>query len=366
MKRLLLISIIFCTLSFLAYSQEDVYDEFINKNYKGEIGLEINSGAFFDNLEFYNDIQRGYTLPGFYIEPRLKYVLGSKASISGGFHSLYFAGEKRFSKIVPVLTLQASLFNNLTLNVGTIESVDAHNLPEPLFKKERTLIKQPETGLQFILNTNHLTADSWINWEHYIRQGDTIQEEFTAGFSAIAKGITLGSVELELPIYGLAVHQGGQINISNQPVSTLANFGGGLNVSYINSSKNRFGIELKGFLGRDLSPNPHHTYKKGWAFYPKVFFRSNLFIADLGYWRASELILPRGEEIYGSLSMVDPIYNTPERELLTSSLQISKELAKGFKLAFASQFYYDIANPMLDYRFSISITFKESFSILTR
>lgn len=366
MKRLLLILIIFFIKALVAYSQVDIYDKFLEPNSKRELSLDISSMAFFDNIEFYNNIQRGYTLPGFYFEPRLVYFLTSKAKISGGLHALYFAGENSFSKVIPLLSLQTELLQSVSLTIGSIDAENNHGLPVQLFKQERAYLNRPETGVQILFNTENFIADTWINWENFIVPGDTVQEEFTSGFSAKLKDIQVGSVGLDIPIHAVAVHKGGQINESNESVSTLANFASGLNFYYQFNSGNRFGTEFLGYLGRDLSPNPHHIFKKGWAINPIVYFKTPVISVDAGYWKASELILPRGEEIFGSLSMVDPIHNEPQRELLISKLAINKEVANGFMLAFGGQFYYDLRSPMLDYRFYVSISFNESFSILNR
>jgi hypothetical protein len=363
MKRLLLILLFLSVFYSLSQSQDNEYSQFLSENTSGDLFFEVQSHAFFDNLEFTNDIQKGYTLTGFNFEPRVAYSINSKAKISAGLHFLYFAGEEKIARATPVLTLQAKLSPNFTLNLGTIEARGSHQLPEQIFKLERGYINQPETGLQLLYNSDFIDADTWINWEQFIYRGDTIQEEFTAGVSTRIKLNSLKSVAFNIPIYALAVHSGGQINDSNEPVSTLANFGTGLNISYLLDNNSIIGAEGLAFLGRDLSPTPHHIYKKGWAIYPKVYYRNNLFVVDIGYWRASQLILPRGEDIFGSLSTVNPVYNDQERELVTSNFVIRKEIAEGFLLSFGNQFYYDLSNTILDYRFYITFSFNESFSI---
>ena len=329
----------------------------------GDIYFEVSSQAFFDNLEFFNNIQRGYTLTGFNLEPRVAYSINSKVKFSAGAHMLYFSGEERITRFVPVLAFHTKLTPNLTLNMGTIHSVGNHGLPEQLFKAEREFTHQPEGGLQFILNTDVFFADTWINWERFLFQGDTIQEEFTAGFSSRLFLKKDGILQVDIPIYALAVHKGGQINISSERVSTLANFGGGINLSNGIFKDGKIGVETLFLLGRDLSPNPHHTYKKGWAIFPRLYFQSTSLFLDAGYWRAKEMILPRGEEIFGSVSTVDPIFNTPNRELITGNIMYTKTIAQGFSLAAGGQIYFDVREPLLDYSFSLVATFKESFLV---
>lgn len=365
MKRLLWILIFFAFSIIEGFSQVDTLSQPSGYG-KGDVYFEISSQAFFDNLEFFNDIQRGYTLTGFNLEPRLAYAINSKAKFSAGAHMLYFSGEERFTRFVPVLTFHAQILPNLILNMGTIESVGNHGLPEQLFKAEREFTHQPECGLQFIYSSNSFFADTWVNWERFLFQGDTIQEEFTAGFSSRLFLKKDGSLQVDIPIYALAVHRGGQINFSSERVSTLANFGGGINFSTELFNDGKIGIVTLLLLGRDLSPNPHHPYEKGWAIFPRLYFQSTKLFLDAGYWRANEMILPRGEEIFGSVSTVDPIFNTSKRELIIGNIIYRKEIATGFSLAAGGQIYFDIREPLLDYSFSLVATFRENFLLNKR
>jgi len=331
-----------------------------NDSLSGSFYFDISSAAFFDNLEFANYIEKGYTLTGFNIEPRIGFAANSKYSISGGFHALYYSGEPGFTRFVPVVTINAALTRNIAMNVGTIDGTNAHNLPEPLFSPERELINQPETGLQFLFNGRYFKGETWINWEKFLFFGDTIQEEFTVGVSGKVRLLEGEKMNLNIPVYALAVHQGGQINETESLVSTLANFGGGVNLSFP-AANGRVGVEALGFLGKDMSPNPHHIYKNGWAVYPKFYYHNKAVKLDVGYWRADSLMLPRGQQIFGSLSTVHPDYNSPKREIVTGNFMYLKQVARGFCLAGKVQLYHVVTESQLDFRFAIVAQFNEIF-----
>ena len=361
MKRLLCIVIIY-SLCQLKIAAQDVNNS--NRDDINEVGIfyaEIYSQAFFDNIEFFNKIQEGYTLTGFNLEPRIAYSVGPKAKFSTGAHMLYYSGQNELARFVPVLTFSARLMQNLVLNIGTIELGNCHNLPEQLFKAERMFTHRPENGLQIIMNSESYTSDLWVNWESFIQHGDLKQEEFTFGYSSVFKALGGNGLNIDVPIYMLAVHRGGQINVSNERVSTLMNAASGVDFSYPFYIDKKVGFEFLYFLGRDLSPNPHHVYQKGWAMFPKVYFKSASMLIDAGYWRASEMILPRGEEIFGSASTLGSEYNSPQRDLIFSNIAYGTELVKGFRLALGGQLYFDIKQPLLDYSFSVVGTFNESF-----
>lgn len=325
---------------------------------KTSIYLQLKGTGFFDNLEFFNNIEKGYTLTGFNLEPRIGLSFNAKTNVSGGFHLLYFAGEKKPTTFIPVLTLSTSLGKNLLMNLGTIDGANAHGLPQAIFKHEREFINQPETGLQFLFDHKNFKSDLWLNWEKFIFPADTIQEEFTVGFSGLIKLLN-NELQLSIPLYALAAHKGGQINSLSSSVSTLANFGGGINFSEVTPMQGRIGIEMLFFLSRDLSPNPSSFYHRGWAVYPQVFIQRKALKLNIGYWRASEMVLPRGQQIFGSISMVSPLYNSPQRELLTFDLVYRKEIAPGFTLGAGAQLYFDTKSQLLDYRFGVTASFNE-------
>jgi hypothetical protein len=363
MKRLLWFVLFFNMLFANAISQNADSLNVTNTSDKGQFFVEINSNAFFDNIEFFNNIQRGYTLTGFNFEPRLAYEIKSKAKISGGVHLLYFSGERELTRVAPVLTFSTKLAKGLTLNLGTINGKGRHGLPEQLFKAEREFTHQPENGVQFLFNSKFFNGETWVNWEKSLYRKDTIQEEFTAGISAQILAIENDNFNLTFPLYALAVHRGGQINVSSEPVSTLANFAGGVNISNHFNGFGTVGFETLLVFGRDISPNPHHPFQKGWAVFPRSYYKSKNWFADIGYWNAKDLILPRGEEIFGSLSTVSPDFNESKRELITANILYSKEVAQGFSLAIGGQVYYDIKNTLMDYSFFFVASFSDTFKI---
>ncbi len=360
MKRTLffLISIpfsIIATVSFLKAQSDSVSTH-------SKVYIEVKANGFFDNLEFFNNIQKGYTLTGFNLEPTFGCHFAQGSRVSAGFHLLQFAGQSEIHRIVPVLTLNTKLNHWLNVVLGTLDISMRKNIPEPIFKPERLMTHLPETGLQLLISTVPFCGETWINWEKMIFPNDTLQEEFTVGFSGKFL-VSSSGLKTHIPFYALAVHQGGQINNTSKPVSTLTNFGTGINLSY-NLGKNAYGFEPLIFWSRDGSPNPHHAFKKGWAMYPKLYFNSNNLKVELGYWYARQMILPRGQEVYGSISLVDPSFNSPHRKLITSQIEYSRFLVKGFAFTSFFKLYYDLNENLADYRFGVIVNFNHKQSLM--
>ena len=332
----------------------------------GKFSINPYSSAFFDDREYISDIKKGYTYPGFFIQPQLKYKPNKKTGISAGFYALYFAGSDSVERFVPTLSLQVKLLEGVELVIGTLHSQQLHYLPEPLIKPERlfnsitdkNIKSQPETGIQFLTEKERFRGDSWTNWERYIKQGSRFQEVFTMGFSAIFKPSTFNTRNgLTINLFGLAVHNGGQIDSSYLDVTTMINLAGGLKYSLpVGSGQNSLGIEATGFISTDKSPNPK-IKEDGKAIYTKLFLEGKTLRSEIGYWYASKFVNPRGEELFGSYSFVKPEFDENIRSLATAKIIYSVEVVKGFNLGGKFETYYDTKASILDWAFTVRIVF---------
>jgi len=355
-------------LGFSAQSQ-DIWVKY-NPHQSVEVGdtgvFSFNpyASTFFDDKEFVSNTKKGYTYPGFFIQPQIKYQPNKKARLSAGFHTLYFAGADSVEKLVPVLTLEVKLLDGIEMVLGTIHSKQLHFLPEPLMKPERLLTSQPETGIQFLTNKERFKGDSWTSWERYIKTGSPFQEVFTLGFAALIKPNTFSTRSgLVINLFGLGVHHGGQIDSTHLDVSTMINLAAGLSYSFpVGNGKTNLGFEAMGFLSTDKSPNPSSKYLNGNAIYPKLFIESSSLRGELGYWHSTKFVNPRGEELFGSYSTVKPEFDSDIRNLYTAKLIYSVEVAKGFCLGGRFETYFDPKSSILDWALTFRMVFdKEIF-----
>jgi hypothetical protein len=331
----------------------------------GVFSVNPYASAFFDDKEFVSNIKKGYTYPGFFIQPQIKYQPIKNASFSAGIHTLYFAGADSTEKFVPVLTLEVKLLDGVELVLGTIHSKQLHYLPEPLMKPEMLFISQPETGIQFLTSKERFRGDSWTSWERYIKNGSPFQEVFTMGFAGIIKPSTFKTRSgLTINLIGLGVHHGGQIDSSGLDVNTMINLAAGLSYGFpVGSGKTNFGFEAMGFLSTDKSPNPTAKYKNGKAFYPKLFVEGTTLRGELGFWRSSRFVNPRGEELFGSYSTVKPEFDSNTRNLYTAKLIYAVKVAKGFTLGGRFETYYDPKSSIVDWSFTVRMVFDDFFAL---
>lgn len=314
-----------------------------NSNDSSSIGLRLNATAFFDNKEFTGDFKKGYTLPGFLMQPSVDYKIGN-FYLNAGVHVHYLAGADSINAFLPILALKCRLLQNLDITVGTLQ-YSTHNLPEQLYKPERVFMDLPNLGIELMLNKPKFRADVWMNWERYIKKGSPFQEEFMVGVVLNYRQNTFSSDRgFSASLYEVATHAGGQIDATDLPVTTISNTG--LKVGYGFPFIKEFTIcpELSGYYSVDASPNPHLHYKDGSALQANIAILNPKVRFDIGFWHAQRFINPRGEELYSSVSSIDSLYNRQNRNLITTSFNYLFKAKNGFEIGFRTGLYVDIDN----------------------
>ncbi|MEW5846398.1 MAG: hypothetical protein AB1777_09055 [Bacteroidota bacterium] len=319
------------------------------------VNLNLLGQSFFDNKEFTGNIKKGYTHPGFYIQPTVK-IEAEQYSIAAGFHALYLASADTLERLVPVLSAKLRLSRSITLVAGTLESQSGHGLPEPLFKSERLFLSQPETGLQFLYHGNKSKGDLWINWERYIKIGSPFQEEFTLGFTHLYDcwEITTG---FSNAFHAMAFHHGGQIDSTNLPVQTHVNIGLLPAFSFKPSGNTRLALATSLYYYKNLSPSFTSEYNPGFGLHPQVKVYRNCTTFEVGFWYSNGFVNPRGEELFGSVSTINPIYNQSVRRLGTFTLEYQKRFMSSMLLNANFKAYYDFKSNLLEYSYTLRLIF---------
>ncbi|HDP74274.1 MAG TPA: hypothetical protein ENN49_00055 [Bacteroidales bacterium] len=318
------------------------------------VNLYLLGQSFFDNKEFTGNIKKGYTHPGFYIQPAIKFET-KQYSIAAGFHTLYLAGADTLEQFVPVFSARLLLNSRIMLNVGTLESLIGHWLPEPLFKPERLFLNQPETGVQFLYQGIWSKADLWINWERYIKTGSPFQEEFTVGFTHLYNlNDTPG---FSNAFHAMASHHGGQIDSTNLPVQTHANIGLLPAFRFKPYGNTTLALATSVYYYKNLSPSFTSEYNTGFGLHPQVKAYRNYTTLEVGFWYSHGFVNPRGEELFGSVSTINPIYNQSVRQLGTVAIEYQKRFMSSMLLNANFKAYYDFKSNLLEYSYTLRLMF---------
>ena len=361
---------------FLAVALADGYSQYGNRIYltDNEIAaadsqhlfFRFTGSTFFNNKEFFNPYQPGYTLLGYYIRPAVEYYPGPNTMLRAGVHLLKYSGLGSYHQSVPLFTLHHRFSPGLELVAGSLYGSLNHGLIEPLFAFERVFTNHNESGLQVLIDRGFIKADIWLNWEKFIFKGDPFQEEFTAGFSSqIFTGGSDKSFRISFPVQLLATHKGGQIDASAESLQTLVNYAAGVHIdkdmghSFIKS----FGFRgyLAGFS--DFSNSYRYPFKNGWGLYPNLYADTKWAEAGIGYWRGNQFIAPRGEPLFQSVSQVDPDFAMSSRELITGKVIVNRSLTTGINMGLRFEFYYDRPGKSFDHTAGLHLMIDERFFI---
>lgn len=207
--------------------------------------------AFFKDNEFNADHVTGYTLPGFWAQPRITYQPLDAVRIEAGFHALVYDGANKYPcfayhdiarwkgdqyqrgvHLLPLLRAQAQI-GSVNFVLGTIYGGANHGLVEPLMNAEVNLSQDPEMGFQVLVDKPRYHLDAWINWQSFIFRESTHQEAFTVGVSQrIALNAPQSPLAFYIPIDLLFQHRGGEIDSCDISMSTYDNGALGLGLRW--------------------------------------------------------------------------------------------------------------------------------------
>ena len=218
----------------------------------GSLNAEIDALAFFQNNEFSSKLQKGYTLPGAWLQPKLTISPLAQLHIEAGAHLMFYDGANRYPNYayhdivkwkgnqhrhgvhaLPYLRAQAD-FKRLTLMLGDLYGAQNHRLILPLFNPEQNLSTDPEMGFQLLLSRPRIHLDTWINWQSYIFEMDSHQEAFTVGVNStlLWNRDKTKSLQWETPVQVILQHRGGEQDTTSMGVQTVSNASVGLRMTW--------------------------------------------------------------------------------------------------------------------------------------
>ena len=320
----------------------------------GQLAFELDNLNFAKNNEYQGDYQKGYTLPGLWVQPKLTYQPLKNLKVELGGHFLLYHGANKYpavaytdiaawkgdqyqqgSHILPFFRAQADLSDHLTLVMGNLYGGANHQLIEPLYNPELNLTCDPETGLQLLFSWKHLTLDIWGNWQSFIFREDTHQEVFTIGLSARFRlNAPDAPVHLYLPLQVLAQHRGGEIDtIYTNSVQTLLN--GATGLAAVWNTHTRWLQHITAEAHCTLHWQQAGTlwpFDQGYALHARLSAQLTPFSLKAGYYQSHRFISLFGNPFFGSLSTRHEGATLSQPRLLYYGATFSRPLGKGFAL----------------------------------
>ena len=291
------------------------------------LGIELEALAFFKDNEFDGNVQRGYSLPGVRLQPRLTYTPIDEIKLELGLHATIYSGANKYpcyvfhdiatwkgdqyqsgAHLLPFFRATAR-FKSITLAVGDIYGGATHGFVEPMYNPELILTDDPEMGFQMIVDTRRWHSDLWMNWQSYIFKESSHQEAFTVGWT---QNINVWkrtkedrTHSLDIPIQLVIQHRGGEQDNTKMGVQTIANGALGMGYEY-KASGNRIvtGVQAEVMALYCLQQSGNlWPFKNGPALWVKA---SVDFIRDLrvtaGFFSAKDFCSLYGSQYFGTLS----------------------------------------------------------------
>ena len=291
------------------------------------LGIELEALAFFKDNEFDGNVQRGYSLPGVRLQPRLTYTPIDEIKLELGLHATIYSGANKYpcyvfhdiatwkgdqyqsgAHLLPFFRATAR-FKSITLAVGDIYGGATHGFVEPMYNPELILTDDPEMGFQMIVDTKRWHSDLWMNWQSYIFKESSHQEAFTVGWT---QNINVWkrtkedrTHSLDIPIQLVIQHRGGEQDNTKMGVQTIANGALGMGYEY-KAPGNRIvtGVQAEVMALYCLQQSGNLCpFKNGPALWVKA---SVDFIRDLrvtaGFFSAKDFCSLYGSQYFGTLS----------------------------------------------------------------
>jgi len=341
---------------------EDTLLAITNDTSAGKLSLNISTSNFVKDNEYFNRMVEGYTLIGFWAEPTLEYTIGNRTSIRAGLSTVRFFGKDGFYNTEPILSIRHAFTPNISLTMGSLP-YSQHGIPDPLLDPERFYLHRVDNGALIQLTASRIYSDTWLSWDRFSFYGDTVQELISAGNGSRITLLNNERFQIQLPIYLIITHRGGQLVRPKQPIETLVNVGSGISLLW---QINRLTIELNPnyFLYRKLTSHPSQPFSEGWAIYPVLKLSNNHVVWEAGWWDGHNFIAPKGEKIFTQISTYDNNLTVSNHDVLVNKLSYRAPIATGLQLEAAFESFYLPAEERMDYNFLVHLNWNFTYHLL--
>lgn len=336
------------------------------------LSLSYSNLFYFRDYEYFNSIQTGYTYQGTWQKPELIYQPNAWLKVHAGLLAQRDFGDKSFSHVRPVFSLQIKR-KNFRFLFGALEGNQSHGLIEPLMSYDKVIERPVEEGVQFIWDSKRLKADLWLDWEILQTVNSNAPEELAGGVSINYYLTKPGKPwQLSVPVQFILPHKGGQLDTNNSNVSTIINHAQGLSATWNDPSGGSFirqftaeGYHASYFHSKKANPYP---FNKGNAALFNLHLKSKYGVAFLAsYWYGHQFIAPHGAKLFSSISSITTLtdYYETNRQLLTLNLIYEKQLAPGLYIDARFSPYYDFKNNLTEYSFLFLLSYRNIFKLIS-
>lgn len=318
------------------------FGEVFNSIKLKKVQFNFNSLNYVKNNEYFNSIADGYTLFGYYLNPKVTYEAHEKVQIEAGIFVRKEFGTSGLKEVEPTFTVKVKQ-NDWRFLFGNLEGTVSHRMIEPLAGFERLLTKPLEHGIQAKYQHKEAFFDAWIDWQRSTLPGQTNQEYIWNGFSFYSKPIVVKGLKFQAIAQTSIYHKGGQNIQSIQPVRTLLNPALGLRVMKELNNEQTL-IFDNYYVGYFESP------LRGTAYYMNTFWKSPKYQIGLSYWLGHYFNSPMGGDLFQSISRkFDTNYFEEYRNVLIMRLVRDWKITNKITASLRIEPHYDFQNRIFEH-----------------
>lgn len=312
---------------------------------------------FVKNNEYFGKFTKGITYIGSILQPELTYAFSANTSLTIGWYIRYFYGRDKANRSLPVIRFDYRFMKGGKFTIGQLRGQLNHELIEPIYSPDNYFTKNPENGVQLVVERFGLKSDIWMDWEHFLLPGDSSQEQITGGINLGYDLFKRQSFKIILGLNGLIHHYGGQVDISEAPMQTRANIAPGVRLCFSPDRNVISEASLSGWViqALDLSPNPTLQYSKGYGIYTTASAGNRWITLMASWWHAKDYFAPIGDYLFQSVSEIDKTYTQSLRNLINLKLLLNHEIAPGVKAGIRFESYHDLDARRMDFCYGLNI-----------
>lgn len=323
---------------------------------QGKWLVEVDNITYFKDNEYDGKLQKGYSLPGFWLQPKMVYYPLPNVKLELGAHLLHYWGafnypytayqgiaewdsptyQKGFHAL-PWLRAQVDL-GKWSLVFGDIYGKSNHRLVEPLYSSELNLTADPEAGLQVLFSSRHFDMDVWLDWQSFIFRNDVHQEAFLLGLSSRLKlNEEESSFHAYMPLQVMVQHRGGEIDtihVNSVQTYLCGAIGAGAYWNLPHPVVKRVGVEA------DFVYSWHETVLNwGKGYYLKAYTDLKDLRVKAAWWTNNYYVPLLANPFFNTMSVDEPGTMFDSTGMFCLGLEYARRLGAGITLGADADFY---------------------------
>jgi hypothetical protein len=340
---------------YASYIPKPAYDTTV----AGNLSIHFYNNNFVKNNEYFGPYTEGITYIGSILQPEVSWALSDKFSLSGGWYFRQYYGQESLNASLPVLRARYTFRPDMQLIMGQLYGRLQHGYLEPIYSTDNYFTRNPEYGVQLLVNKERLHVDLYMDWEKFLLPGEAHQEVITGGLLATyALNNLLEEKGLSAHFQSLIHHFGGQVDNSDSPIQSRTNLAIGLEYAFVPKFQVLNKLTLSSYYIQALEMSQTNTipFESGFALQNGITFENSWVKLGAGWFHGEYFFSPMGDYIFQSVSQFNDWYVGEKRDLVTSKLLISHPIMQEVDFGVRFESYYDLQRKTNDFSYGLNIS----------